>query len=220
MGLAVADAWEQAHPGERLHKGTPYYFLGMGLLISGDLDYGFLYMHQALREDQLSSGQDLPQQPALFFVTMNTRRAEQAFKPQVQAYGDFVRRHMAAYRRSRRGGLKFPRFRSIVSSRPGLLEPLFHLVYATARLIRFGEMSVPSRSTAFGRSLSGQGLFDLCQVAEEWLGFGWRRNPVDMFGALALTYAQATGLKLTQDERNDVNRAANLRWGQTAVELI
>jgi hypothetical protein len=194
----------------------------MARLMAGDLDAGFLYMHQALKEDQLSSGKELPQQPALFFVTMNTRRAEQAARAIVLAYAQFLRKRMTRYRRSGRGTLTWPGFRRQVIAKPALLESLFHLVYSTARIMRLGAVRIPSGTTGFGRNLYAQALSDLCLVAEDWLGSKWRGRADDMFAALAVNYAASTGLALTRTEREEVRVAASsaAAWGVTCTALL
>lgn len=222
FGLNAARAWEDAHPGERLHKGTPYYFLGMATILAGDLDYGFLYMHQALREDQLSSGRQDPPQPALFFVTMDAQKAEPAFQPQVQHYADYVGARLTDYRTSGRGSLDLATLRAVVLSRSSLVESMFHLVYATARTLRLEEIAIEARQTVFGRNLYSQALFDLCIVAEEWLRYAWPMPGDELFAALTDRYASATGLALTQTERAEVRRAAEdpANWGTVLNSLV
>ncbi len=46
--IAVASRWEDAHGPARIHKGTPFYFLGVTHILSGNLERGFLSMHRAL----------------------------------------------------------------------------------------------------------------------------------------------------------------------------
>lgn len=46
--LQPALEWEHEHNPLKLHKGTPYYFWGMTVLLRGDIDWGYLLMHQAL----------------------------------------------------------------------------------------------------------------------------------------------------------------------------
>jgi hypothetical protein len=52
--LDLADNWEKINPGQRIHKGFPYYYRGVTLILNNDLDKGFLLMHQALEEDKIT----------------------------------------------------------------------------------------------------------------------------------------------------------------------
>ncbi len=61
--LGIAHSWEATNPGRRLHKGTGYYFAGVRDIALGNLDRGFLYMHQAAEEDRMSVGGFLPPDP-------------------------------------------------------------------------------------------------------------------------------------------------------------
>lgn len=74
--LAVARDWE-ATTGRRIHKGTGYYFACVRDIELGDLDRGFLYLHQAAEEDAITTGSVLPPpSPATWFITLDGRRLD------------------------------------------------------------------------------------------------------------------------------------------------
>lgn len=79
FALTLASNWENNHPSNRLHKGTPYYFWGMTVVLRGDLDRAFLLMHQALHEDIESSGTAFPDTPASAFAILNHQKQAKHF---------------------------------------------------------------------------------------------------------------------------------------------
>jgi hypothetical protein len=46
-------AWEKSHS-TQIHKGTPFFFLGMNLIFQGDIDTGFLFIYNAMEGDKAS----------------------------------------------------------------------------------------------------------------------------------------------------------------------
>lgn len=45
--------WEKSHS-TQIHKGTPFFFLGMNLIFQGDIDTGFLFIYNAMEGDKAS----------------------------------------------------------------------------------------------------------------------------------------------------------------------
>jgi hypothetical protein len=80
QALQPALRWERANAGHRLHKGTPYYFWGMTSLLAGNVDQGYLLIHQAVEEDIRTSGQPVPNTPAFALVSLNYKEEHQAFR--------------------------------------------------------------------------------------------------------------------------------------------
>jgi hypothetical protein len=71
MALEPALEWESQHPGEFIHKGTPFYFWGMAAISRGELDLGYTLMHQALKEDIRTQNTENPQIPAFAFAILD-----------------------------------------------------------------------------------------------------------------------------------------------------
>lgn len=203
IGLQVTHEWE-SRTRQRVHKGSGYYFAAMRDIVLGDLDRGFLYMHQALVEDQRSSDSLAPDTPALAFVTMNAAKLDQAFGQEVARYADAVERRLATYRSSGRGSLGFADLRARSLARPGLLEPLFSLVFVVARIIRLEQPTVAfARDNQFARLLFGQIAFDLCLIIDQMLN---ERFPGSgRFLRLGAEYATAAGLGIGQRDLQDAN---------------
>jgi hypothetical protein len=97
LALQPITDWERQHPTERVHKGTPFYFLGMTAILAGDIDRGYAWMHKALDEDAKTCGPVRVYTPAFNFVTMNAD-ADQAFQQWVTDQTRFLDHHLTNYR--------------------------------------------------------------------------------------------------------------------------
>jgi hypothetical protein len=62
----------------------------MTVLLRGDLDHGYLLIHQAVLEDIETSGQPRPNAPGYALVSLNYNRVEQAFRQWVMAQAEFL----------------------------------------------------------------------------------------------------------------------------------
>lgn len=219
--VGLVEQWDAAHAPVRRHKGTPYYFLGMGYILLGDIDRGFLYMHMAFREDQLSSGRADPPQPAMRFVTVDATSDQQAFKDEVDEYAAFIETRMQRYRAGTGGALTLLALRQKVIADQSLWDDMFHLNYATARIRRLEAWGHVAKTTTFGVNLMSQALGDLCLVAEQWMRYGW---PLEAeFFQLAVKYLHGTGNRKTADASlQAVSKASKYpgAWGATVEALL
>ena len=55
-----------------------------GPILAGDIDCGFLFMHQAFEEDRLTTGTPRPDLPAWRFTSLDFLSLEQFFRPRVR----------------------------------------------------------------------------------------------------------------------------------------
>jgi hypothetical protein len=62
----------------------------MTVLLRGDLDHGYLLIHQAVLEDIETSGQPRPNTPGYALVSLDYNRVEQAFRQWVMAQAEFL----------------------------------------------------------------------------------------------------------------------------------
>ncbi|MGB2727353.1 MAG: hypothetical protein WBD09_02610 [Halobacteriota archaeon] len=85
LALNVSYEWENKNQNKGIHKGTPYYFWGVTCILNGDLEKGFLLMHQALEEDKRTHKTKTPKTPAYSFVTLDYENQDQFFRPKVVA---------------------------------------------------------------------------------------------------------------------------------------
>jgi len=167
FALAPAINWENAHPSQRLHKGTPYYFRGMTVILRGDLDRGFLLMHQALAEDIESSGNPFPNSPANAFATLDYQKQDQAFRNKVQETADFLNELLAEYRRTRGKVITLDEFQDRLFRIADLRDPVFLFVFALFKMRTLLKGARPSlRTNDFAGILETGLFFNLCLVID------------------------------------------------------
>ncbi len=132
--LRMAYYWENTNS-KPLHKGTPYYFVGVSKIASDDLDEGFLYMHQALEEDKRTFGTLQPQTPAFFFVTLDYSTQNQFFYPRVIQASSYLEQRLDFYRKSSGSTLTLDEFKKRFLSQVQLQEAIFHFVALQHKLL-------------------------------------------------------------------------------------
>ena len=80
LAFEPVQQWELGHPGELIDKGTLFYFWGATVLLRGNLDRGYLLIHQSVEEDSRTSGQKIPLTPSYAVVSLDYERPDQAFQ--------------------------------------------------------------------------------------------------------------------------------------------
>lgn len=165
--MAPAIRWESTHPSRRLHKGTPYYFRGMTVILRGDIARGFLLMHQALTEDVETFQTPFPDTPANAFVTLNYQKQDQAFRNEVQDTANFLDELLVEYRRTRGKTLTLDEFRNHLFKVADLRDSVFLLVFALFRAKAILKRVRPDlRMNDFAGLLESGLLFDICLVVD------------------------------------------------------
>jgi hypothetical protein len=216
--LDLVHAWE-ATTGHLVHKGTGYYFAGVRDIAVGDLDRGFLYMHQAAAEDARSTGLELPPRPAVWFITLDGRRVEQAYREKVLEYEAHLRRRLRNYRRYRAGSLTLTSLRGRANRHPELLDAVTTIAHVVARLSRLNRQTTRRiRQTEFAVLLLSQVSLELCLVIEELLAGVFGRG--ETFKPLAAAYAPTAGMSLTDVELGQLNQGFIAAFDTTLLALL
>lgn len=206
LALASASSWEDAHRSERLHKGTPYYFWGMTVVLRGDLDRGFLLMHQALDEDVRSKGTRDPDTPASAFVTLDYRKQDQAFRVIVEDTATFLDQLLVTYRQTRAKTLTLDGFRDRLFNVTDLRDTLFLLVFSLFKLQALLRGMKPIiRSNEFAGLLEVGLLFDLCLVIDSVIGYRYQQSW--KFIDRAAFLSSVARLSLSKDGLAQLNQA-------------
>lgn len=219
FAMAPAIAWENTHPAQRLHKGTPYYFRGMTVILRGDLDRGFLLMHQALAEDMETFQEPLPDTPASAFATLDYQKQDQAFRHEVQDTAAFLNELLAKYRHTRRKSLTLDEFRNRFLSTTELRDPIFLFVFALFKLkTLLKKVTLGLRANDFAGLLESDLLFDICLVIDSAIHC---KNPASWKFVDQLAYLSAASLlALNQARLSQLNNAFRLDFANTIDNLL
>ncbi len=140
FALTVAWSWERRNAGKLLHKGTPYYFLGVSKIAMDALDEGFLFMHQALQEDIRTYGKKQPPTPAYYFVTLDFSNQNQFFIERVKQTSEYLEKRLDNYRKLGRGTLTLQEFKKRFLEEVDLEESAFYFVVLLQKLLGFSTL--------------------------------------------------------------------------------
>lgn len=175
LALNIAHEWENKNRTKRIHKGTPYYFWGVTCILDGDLEKGFLLMHQALEEDKITHKTDTPKTPAYSFVTLDYKKQDQFFRPKVIEIAKFIDEKLNTYRSSRGRTLTLSDLKSKFLEKSVLQEVVFYFVFEAFRLKKLlTEIDQKLTQNIFSSLLQANTIFDLCLIVENILK---QKNP-------------------------------------------
>lgn len=196
--------WEQQHPGQYVHKGTPLYFWGMTVLLRGDIDWGYLLMHQALEEDIRTLQQNPPDTPGLALVTLNYERLEQAFRGWVLGQAQFLEHTLLAdYTATHQRALTLAEVKTRFFQNPPDIETVFLLAYSLARLMRLSSLPVYTTANPFAGQLQLNLLFDIALVIDAAIH---SKNPSRWkFSQHAEHLLKVAGHRLSQSQLGRIN---------------
>ena len=158
--------WERSNS-NRVHKGTPYYFLGVTQILASKIDEGFFSMHQALEEDKLTHSRVDPQTPAYYFTLLDSSKPSQFFGPYVVQIAKFLEEKMDEYRKTIGGTLTLTDFRTKFLEASNLREEVFRFVYFLSKLKN--QLQIPNhlRQNEFSSLEFAKLLFDICMISEK-----------------------------------------------------
>lgn len=175
FAISLALDWEKQNRPNKVHKGTPYYFLGVTGILNNELDNGFLAMHQAVQEDKRLSGRRLPEAPAFWFVTLDYTRQGQFFREKVEQIANYLSERLVEYSTTRGGSLTLDQFRAKFLRRRRLMEEVFLFVYSIFKLRKLAvETSKIYKKNVFSSILHAKLLFDLSIITDKVIEY---KNP-------------------------------------------
>lgn len=208
LAVECATEWESTNPTKHIHKGTPYYFWGMTAVMGGDLDRGFLLMHQALSEDVQLTGLPVPNTPAAAFATLDYQKQDQAFRFKVQEIAESLDSALEYYRKSRNRALTIGQLRIKLLQSPDLLAVAFNFVFILFRLHTLLKKVEPVvRRNDFAALLATNLLFNLCLVLDATMGNKNTRKWRFLDHAEFLSLA--AGLNINRPQLTEINNAFN-----------
>lgn len=155
--------WER-RTGKQAHKGAGFYFWGSNAILTGDLQRGFMLIHQAVLEDGGPSGPMLPDTPAVALATLNAWKDDQPAPMRIWLK-DLVAFLSPIFARARTP-LSVESFRArFLAGCTDLSQP-FLLVHTLAAIKRLAEHPSEYRSNDFAGQLALNLFFNLALVIE------------------------------------------------------
>ncbi|MCX8151399.1 MAG: hypothetical protein N3D85_07885 [Candidatus Bathyarchaeota archaeon] len=167
VALKLAFQWEQKNHPNTIHKGTPYYFLGVTAILNNELEKGFLLMHQALEEDKRTLKTQIPPTPAYYFVTLDYVNQKQFFRLKVEEISNYLSERIDRYANSRSGTLAIDQFKTKFLECTALSEEVFLFVFLLFKLKLILETNDRLKQNVFSSLIHARLLFDICLVLEK-----------------------------------------------------
>jgi|GEM_PF-4580569 len=210
--VTIARKWEKA-TGGRIHKGTPFYFWGGTAILNGNIDMGFILIHEALNEDMFgeSCGEVSAEKlPAWCFVTLEHEKQEQYWKSLVNTLSIFLDDRISDYNRTCNMALDRTRFKSKFLEQKALRETTFFFVYSLWKFKHYLNVTQGFDGSSFSILFQLDAVLNLYTVLEELLK-GYYGND-KMLYALIEDFSKAHNLGMTEcpaganDKRIDLAR--------------
>ena len=142
----------------KIHKGSPYQLLGQSYISDGTLLKGFLYVHQALKEDKriCHVGE------ARSFITLDSP------SPTLKPIKEFIKERLTKYLDSTIGILTPEDFNNFLK-RKDFQDIVFQLIFTVFRIKEITDMDKELTESDFSALLERGILFDFCQVVDNIL---------------------------------------------------
>jgi len=219
QALGIAYEWETAR-GRLLHKGTPFYFLGVTYVLDGDLTKGFLLMHQALEEDKRTHNTDHPDTPAYAFVTLNYRKAEQFFRFKVEEISGFLSEKINIYCSQRGSHLSLDDFKSKFLENTDLQDVVFLFVYSLFELKKLFDTDERLTQNVFSSLLDTNIIFNLCSFIDRTINnINPNQGRLTLYDQLVYLSSQAT-LAINGNKLREINKDRDTNFSGTLNDIL
>jgi hypothetical protein len=207
LALEITYDLEGRNAPRLIHKGTPYYWLGVTQILADKLDDGFLSMHKALKEDERSHSTDSPSAPAYFFVTLDFQQPDQAFGQKVREIAAYLERKIEDYRNTRRGSLTLDQFKTRLLECAALREKVFNYVYLLFRLEKVSRTDKRLLENELSSLLNLGLLFNLCVIIEKTIEYKKTTSgELKYYSAKIKHLISRTSLTLTDSEVSTISK--------------
>jgi hypothetical protein len=211
--------WEK-EKAQRAHKGTPFYFWAVTALLAGDVDRGFMLMHRALREDELSTGQKIPDKPGNAFVTLDYEKQDQYFRGKVEEIARFLDQFVSTYRQTRTRSLQLKdlqvKFLSNANLRASALF-FVYLVHKLESLLRHIQAGLAKSD--FAGLLELDILFGFCLATDSIIKCKYA-NPKAQFSELAVFLLKTNGSLLDARALGKINGEFRDDFGTAVCNVV
>jgi len=167
--------WESAHA-TRIHKGTPFFFLGMNLIIQGDIDTAFLFIYNAMEEDKVwSQAANQPnsykQAPAYMTATIADNQANALYNTVVRPIREAIANYASSFSSAISTSFTLADFQANFLDKAELEEVILFFVYNMYNHVQRNRFNQVPRffDNDFTKLKNLDSIFNLCLVIEEVL---------------------------------------------------
>ena len=211
--------WEQ-QAGQRVHKGSAFYFWANTAFLQGEVDKGFFLMHQALEEDVLTSQQPAPNRPAFMFVTLDFQDKRQFFYEYVKSLADFFNQFFIQYRFERVSVLTIEEFRERFLKNPPSIHAVFSFTHSLSRFWSIYILPLYILESEFAGQYELNVIFDMLLVIDESIRSKHPNPDCWRFVELAEYLATQSGIDVTRQDIIYAKQQMDASFDQTMSDLL
>jgi len=197
LACDLVTAWENRNRPNKIHKGTPFYFLGRTFIENGELDIGFNFINKAIGEDKIfSQNTQQPQSylkaPAYMYAILDDDPNNlmydyvQKLRRLIQNYLQNYRTHFSSNLSIADVDQKFLRNSSLEDSVFWFVHLLQYLEQRSSIKASLTHLNVYKND--FARLSNLERIFTLCLVVDEVLRLTFGQS---YFGGNVITMARS-----------------------------
>lgn len=224
MPLQIAFNWEQQNQGKFIHKGTPFFWLGVTSILAGNLDAGFAWIHRSVQEDIRTSGTLRPNTPGFAVATLDYVKVDQAFRDWVMQNANLLQDFIAAYSECYKMNFSLEEFRNrflLKLMESPSIATVFFFVYTLGAFfnLNMSPLCDYALSNDFAGQLEMNLLFDITLIIDATIKYKDLIPSHKYFRERVLFLSERAGLAI-RDELDQVNERRKKDADITLSSLI
>jgi hypothetical protein len=171
--LTLVRKWEEASR-SRIHKGSPYYFLGATYLHASDFDLGMRYLFSAIEQDKetgtkAGTPDSYKTAPAYMVASLVNDPRNLLFESLVSSARNRLDNYLAEYRKRTKSSMRLNEFEVKFLNNASLEFQKLFFVYVLFELMKHEVAWEAGMPNDFAKMRNRAVLFDLCLVIDEAL---------------------------------------------------
>lgn len=199
--------WEKSHSTQihkaQVHKGTPFFFLGMNLIFQEDIDTAFLFIYNAMEQDKVRSQatnqpNSYKQAPAYMTATIVDNPKNALYETVVRPIRGAISKYVTSFSRATSSTYTLDDFQACFLGNPDLeIEKLVFFfvynMYVHIQRNRFRQLP-QFFDNDFSKIKNLDSIFNMCLIIEELLQHRFGKTGTNYFisdGVLDLAAAKA-----------------------------
>lgn len=155
----------------RIHKGALFYYWAWSILRLDNIDSGFLLIHQAFHEDQITHRRRLPKTPAYKTATLDYNDEGQYHYPYILVLRDFLNEKITEYNKVFTRNFSISDFHLKYLGKPFDIDTIFAFTHTLARLNSLDNYPPYILENDFSAIFIGNMIFDLLLVLDSTIHF-------------------------------------------------
>jgi len=223
--LNIVLDWERK-TGERIHKGSIYYFWSKTAISQGEFEKGFFLIHSAYEEDVITQNNKLPNTPAFKTVSLRYTDSENLLFRLVEKWAKYLENFINEYNKKYNKSFSLSDFQSKFLDKPPSRDILFSFSYSLAKNYSVEQFPDEIKNGNFLSYYEMKSLSEIILVIDNLI-YVSIINPgrhdyrfINLGSKLLFTAKINQNESLGRDHLNDVNQAKDNDFEKCLNELL